>query len=84
MSSSKLRLLAPCRPATLRELRELAARRRFRELRVACFRTQLAAAVFLDVDDSSVERWESGASKVPGWALVALEQLAEQRVLRAA
>jgi DNA-binding transcriptional regulator YiaG len=74
LNKPKLRSVPPCRPATPRELRELAARRRFRELRVARFRTQVEAAVFLGVDDSSVERWESGASKVPGWALVALEK----------
>jgi DNA-binding transcriptional regulator YiaG len=71
---ANLRPVAACRPANVRELRELAAQRRFRELRVARFRTQLDCAVWLGVDDSSVERWESGASKVPGWALVALER----------
>ncbi len=73
--TAKLRSVPPCRPATPRELLELGARRRFRALRVARgLRTQLEAAVFLGVDDSSVERWESGASKVPGWTLIALEK----------
>lgn len=71
-SEGKLRPLAKARPATPREQLELAARRRFRELRLARYRTQVECAVALGVDDSSVERWESGASKVPGWALVAL------------
>jgi DNA-binding transcriptional regulator YiaG len=71
---SKLRSAPPCRPASPRELLELAARRRFRELRLARYRTQLECAVALGVADSSVERWESGASKVPGWALLALER----------
>jgi hypothetical protein len=75
----KLRSVPPCRPATPRELRELAARRRFRALRIALFRTQLAAAVFLDVDDSTVERWECGATKVPLWAFLAIEQLSDAR-----
>ncbi len=74
MNKPKLSSVPPCRPASPRELRELAARRRFRELRIARFRTQVECAVWLGVDDSSVERWESGASKVPGWALLALER----------
>ena len=72
MPSPKLRPLAKAGPATPREQLELAARRQFRELRQARYRTQVEAAVALGVDDSSVERWETGASKVPGWALVAL------------
>lgn len=74
---STLRPIAKCSTATLREESELAARRRFRELRLRLFRTQLAAAVALGVDDSSVERWESGATKVPGWAREALELIAD-------
>lgn len=60
-------------PATLSERAELAARRRFRFVRMARFSSMLEAAVFLQVAPRTVERWEAGAVRIPAWALVALE-----------
>lgn len=74
--SEKLRPLAKTKPAELRESWELDALRRFRELRLKRYRSQIECALALGVDDSTIDRWESGASKVPGWALLALERTA--------
>lgn len=71
---AKIRPLAKTKPAELRETWELGALRRFRELRLQRYRSQLECARALGVDDSTIDRWESGASKVPGWALLALER----------
>lgn len=71
---AKLVTLRAVAPSALAEVSEREARRRFRYLRMARFRSQLAAAIFLGVGIRSVERWESGAVRIPAWALVALDQ----------
>jgi DNA-binding transcriptional regulator YiaG len=70
---AKLRLAAAGAPANLSERYELEARRRFRALRMARFGSQLDAAIYLDVSTRTVERWESGAVRIPAWSIVALE-----------
>lgn len=79
--ASNPKQLARCGPSTLREAAEIGARARFRSLRIALFRTQLDAAVALGVGDASIERWEAGASRVPGWAVEALVLLAARKAV---
>lgn len=80
MNKPTLRPLSKAGPSTLRETAEVSLRARFRSLRVALFRTQLDAAVALGVNDSTIERWESGG--VPaGWAVEALEMMAKRKVV---
>jgi len=55
---------------------ERAARCRFRALRAASGLSQLGWSVAAGVGVSSVEDWERGAVRVPGWALELAASLA--------
>jgi len=71
-----LRPVAKCSPKELREASERAGRALFIAARHSRGWTQLEASTRLGVDRASVENWERGATRVPLWALLALERLA--------
>ena len=89
---SKLRLVAEPSTAKWSDRYETLARLRFKVLVLACFDTLEACACYLRVDPKTVSRWRTGARKVPGWVLMALEEkaremrvvVAEQPIRRAA
>jgi DNA-binding transcriptional regulator YiaG len=72
MSDGKLRPLAKCGPDESREKYERVARDDFRSLR-RLTGSQRAFAERHGCDQSTVEDWERGASRVPAWALRAAE-----------
>lgn len=69
------RNVLPLRPKSPRDTWERKAVRRFRAARQALGWTQLTTAQRLGVSTTSIEDWERGAVRVPGWALVAIEAL---------
>lgn len=75
MVTRNLRIVyAPTMPTTAAHFDEV-ARLRLRNLRRACFSSQLEASIVLALPLRSLARWESRGG-VPGWVLVAFEQRA--------
>jgi DNA-binding transcriptional regulator YiaG len=77
-----LRPLQKCAPEELRERSERVTRARFIRARTTLGLSQLETSARLGVHRSSVEDWERGATRLPAWALDALES--DSVVLRAA
>jgi DNA-binding transcriptional regulator YiaG len=68
-----LRPLQKCAPEQIRDSCERAGRARFISARVTLGWSQLETSFRLGVHRSTVEDWERGATRLPMWALVALE-----------
>lgn len=75
---ANVRTLSPLSPEERREL-DASIAVRFRAARHALGWTQLAAAQWLTVSRQSVEDWERGATRVPAWAIAAIERAAGER-----
>lgn len=76
---SNVRPICKCDPVKPRGRYELEAHRVVRALRRAARLTQEALAAHLDHDASTIADWEHGRSRVPAYALLALEELALAR-----
>jgi DNA-binding transcriptional regulator YiaG len=74
--SDNLRPIVKCSPEGIRGKFEKEARNTFRALRRAAGLSQSALATRIECDQASVENWEAGRSRVPGWALLAVELIA--------
>ncbi len=78
MADAKPSGLRRCDPTTLRGGAEIGAHARFCTMRAKLFRRQLDCAVALAVDEATVQRWESGAVRIPAWAVEALVMFGER------
>lgn len=74
--TQNLRPVAKCTPEQLRESCERETCAEFVAARQALGLTQLELSIRLGVDRATVENWERGATRLPGWAIRALERLA--------
>jgi len=72
---TKVSPLHKAAPAGLRESWKRTARGQLLRARAELGLSQLALSFRLGVARSTVERWEAGVLKVPGWALVALGEM---------
>lgn len=75
--STSFRPPAKAAPREVREACERESRRRFIAARRVIGLSQLEVAMRLGSSRSAVEDWERGATRIPGWALVAIEGLAK-------
>jgi len=67
--------LARCTPGELRGIAEARAKRELLQLRSALNYSQLRLSQELNVNVTTVEDWERGATRVPAWALIACRAL---------